>query len=336
MAPDQHRPDPATGDPQAPPPPPAGYGYDAPGAWVPPPGAGPIPPGAGPIPPGAGPIPPAPVPPVGWAPTWTRPDTRRHLPVRPSPVFLGLVAAMAGSGAWLFSGSAAVTSTAGRIGIFVFVAVGWVVSLCLHEFAHAAVAWKSGDRSVEARGYLTLDPRRYMDRQLSIVLPVIFVLIGGIALPGGAVMIDRRLIPSRRRRSLVSAAGPLTNLACAVLCGIPLAAGVVSGTSHEAFADALAFLALLEVIATVLNGLPVPGLDGFGVIAPYLSDETVARLMPISRFVFLGLLVLLFSSAAASGAFFGVCARVLGVLGVDNNLASAGHDLFMFWRPLGS
>jgi len=304
-----------------PPPPPGGYGYRAPVDSLAEPPAG-IAPGARPPAPG-----------VRVGPDARLLGAHRRLPLRPSPVFGGLVAVMVAAGVVLWTSPAVVTRSM-RVAIFVFVATGWVVSLCLHEFAHAAVAWKGGDRGVEARGYLTLDPRRYMNRQLSIVLPIIFVLIGGIALPGGAVMIDRRFIPSRPFRSLVSAAGPLTNLVCAIACGLPLALGLVDFGRHEAFAEGLAFLALLEVIATLLNSLPVPGLDGFGVIAPYLSDETVQKLMPIAGFAFFGIFILLFYSVAANTAFFHFCYRVLDALGVNGALASNGQVLFRFWRPL--
>ena len=254
---------------------------------------------------------------------------RRRLPVRPSPVFGALVAVFAAAGAFLWRAQG--LSTPMRVAVFVFVALGWTVSLCVHEFAHAAVAWKGGDRTVEARGYLTLDPRRYMDRQLSIVLPIIIVLIGGIGLPGGAVMIDRRFIPRRGTRSLVSASGPLTNLAFALACAVPLQLHWLHG--HGALSSALAFLAFLEIAATVLNALPIPGLDGFGVIAPFLPDETVASLMPISQYVFFGLFILLFYSSQASGAFFRFCFRLLTAIGVSGFLADQGHRLFMFWRP---
>jgi Zn-dependent protease len=273
-------------------------------------------------------------PPAGWSPGWSRPDTTpRRLPVRPSPVFLALVGAFAASGVL-----AAKEVGNPRIWVFAFVALGWVISLCLHEFAHAAVAWKGGDRSVEAKGYLTLDPRRYMNSQMSILLPIIVVLIGGIALPGGAVMVDRRRVPDRHMRSLIAAAGPLTNLVFALLCGLPLATGLVKVHSlslHSgSFPAALAFLALLEVIATVLNLLPIPGFDGFSVLAPYLPQETVAQLMPMARFAWFGLFIVLFYSAAANRAFFGFSYHVLSAIGVDPALGQAGAQLFTFWQRL--
>ena len=79
----------------------------------------------------------------------------------------------------------------------VLVLAGWAVSLCLHEFGHACVAYRGGDRSVRGKGYLTLDIRRYTDVGLSFVLPVVFLLLGGIPLPGGAVWINHGAIRSR-------------------------------------------------------------------------------------------------------------------------------------------
>jgi Zn-dependent protease len=261
----------------------------------------------------------------------------RRIPIRPSPVFLALVALAAGSGAYVWTRPAAIVlpmgATAMRVGVFVFVAVVWVITLSLHEFMHAVIAWYGGDHSVDARGYLTLDPRRYMNQQLSIVLPIIIVLMGGIGLPGGAVMIDRRLIPSPWRRSLVSAAGPFTNAACSLACILPLRLHWVTA-SHQPFEDALAFLALLQVAVTILNSLPIPGLDGFGVLAPHLPDETVARLMPISRYVFLGLFLLLLTSVRAGSAFYNLLFHTMSGLGVNRSLAEDGQILFTFWRKL--
>jgi Zn-dependent protease len=72
---------------------------------------------------------------------------------RPSLIFVALVVALVAGGwaTWTGWGNP-------NIGVFVFVTAGWLVSLCLHEFAHAYMAYHSGDRSVEEQGYLTLNP----------------------------------------------------------------------------------------------------------------------------------------------------------------------------------
>ncbi|MGO4756936.1 site-2 protease family protein, partial [Streptomyces sp. 2MCAF27] len=98
---------------------------------------------------------------------------------RISPVFLGLVAIMGVSGWAVWTDFSASPGFA----VFLFVVSGWIVSLCLHEYAHARTALHGGDISIGAKGYLTLNPLKYTHVALSIVLPVIFVIMGGIGLP---------------------------------------------------------------------------------------------------------------------------------------------------------
>ena len=78
--------------------------------------------------------------------------------------------------------------------VFPFVFIGFVISLCLHEFGHAIVAYHCGDRTVRDKGYLTLDPLRYTDLQYSILFPLIIMALGGIGLPGGAVYINMQYL----------------------------------------------------------------------------------------------------------------------------------------------
>src|SRR5512141_1826026 len=105
---------------------------------------------------------------------------------------------------------------------FLVVLIGWVFSLCLHEFSHALVAYNGGDYTVREKGYLSFNPLKYTHPVFSIVLPLIFLLLGGIGLPGGAVYIETWRIRSRNTLSLMSLAGPASNLLVAVLLGIVL------------------------------------------------------------------------------------------------------------------
>ena len=188
-------------------------------------------------------------------------------PVRPSPLFVVIVAAT-GLGVWLCT-----TERVGAgVATFVLVFAGWILSLVLHEFAHAIVAYGSGDRSVAAKGYLTLDPRRYTDPLTSIALPLFFLIIGGIGLPGGAVWINRAALRSRAAASLVSLAGPAVNLTLAAGCLTLLSSGTVDVATQPVLARAVAFSGFLQVVAFVLNMLPIPGLDGFGALEPFLPS----------------------------------------------------------------
>ena len=242
-------------------------------------------------------------------------------------------------GTWIFPAVVAATAAAAvaaqsrtsplglPVGVWVFLVVlgGWVITLCLHEFAHAAVALAGGDISVRAPGYLTLNPARYTDVTYSVLIPLILLAVGGIPLPGGAVLVE----PGRLRRhwyaSLVSAAGPATNLACGVLLAL------VSAGLNSALGAALAYLALLQFVAGVLNLLPIPGFDGFGILEPYLSPGFKQRIRPLRPWLPLGVFAILISVPGAGAWLFDAGYSLLELAGGNERLAAVGGGLFRFW-----
>ncbi|GAA2567437.1 site-2 protease family protein [Pseudonocardia hydrocarbonoxydans] len=205
---------------------------------------------------------------------------------------------------------------------------GWAVSLCLHEFGHAWVALRGGDRSVRDKGYLTLDIRRYTDPVLSFGLPVVFLLLGGIPLPGGAVWIEHGAIRSRAARSLVSLAGPAVNL----VLGAALTIAVATVSMPVGLAVGLSCLALIQVLAFVLNILPVPGLDGFGVLEPYLSAPARRLASRVRPWAPLALFVLLIGVPGVAAVFFDLAYAVFDAVGGDGRYAAAGYGELLFWR----
>lgn len=247
--------------------------------------------------------------------------------VRPSPVFLALLA-VTGLGGVLAWRAADDIRPLAYAGVFVMVVAGWLVSLCLHEFGHAVTAWRFGDRDVAMRGYLTLNPLRYTHPGLSLVLPMLFIALGGIGLPGGAVYLQTSFM-TPLRRTLVSLAGPAANLVLAVLL---LGAGrVFYDPAHPVFWSGVAFLGFLQVTAVVLNLLPVPGLDGYGALEPHLSPQTRRALAPFQQWGLLVLLVLLISSPALNAKFFGMVLWFVDLFGVPRLLVSWGLSLTQFW-----
>ncbi|GAA4922088.1 site-2 protease family protein [Streptomyces coeruleoprunus] len=254
------------------------------------------------------------------------PSRSRRGDHRISPVFLGIAAVTAVSGWAVWTGFAQSPGLA----VFLFVTSAWIVSLCLHEYAHARTALHGGDLTVGAKGYLTLNPLKYTHAVLSILLPVLFLIMGGIGLPGGAVFIERHRISGRWKHSLISAAGPLTNVLFAVVCTAPFWLGALDGVP-AGFRFALAFLALLQVTAAILNFLPVPGLDGYGVIEPWLSYRIRRQIEPFAPYGLLAVFVLLFAPEVG-GPFFDMIRAVLGGLGVGDAEVYCGRDLYRFWQ----
>jgi Zn-dependent protease len=260
-----------------------------------------------------------------------------------STVFLAVVAATVTGGVltWLSSDNPA--GSAQKFAAFVFVFGLYFTVLCLHEFGHAYMAHRGGDASIAGRGYLDLNPMRYVNPVLSLLLPAIYLIIGALPLPGGAVLVNRAAIRTRAGAALVSAAGPLMNL---VAAGISMALVAIYAPTisfdtmgwidpngpHAYFWMALSFFAYLQVAVAILNLIPVPGLDGYGIIEPYLRPETRRGLEPIRPYGILIVLVLLFFLPPVRDAFSTLVNDILKATGQPSNGPGQGQSLFQFWR----
>ena len=211
---------------------------------------------------------------------------------------------------------------------FIIVLVGWVFSLCVHEFSHAAVAYAGGDTSVREKGYLTFNPLKYTHPVYSLLLPLLFLALGGIGLPGGAVYIETWRLRSRRWVSAVSLAGPASNLLLAILLGFLLS---VAPVSSNGIWPALAFLAFLQVSALVLNIIPLPPFDGFGALEPYLSAEIRGRVQQYRGLIPWAVFFLLWYVPAVNQGFWRLVFGLAHLIGVPLDLAMAGLQGFQFW-----
>jgi Zn-dependent protease len=261
------------------------------------------------------------------------PWDRRPAQVKVSPIFLCIVAVAVTGGVatWQGYGNA-------RFATFVFVFAAYFAVLCLHEFGHAYSAHRAGDAGVEARGYLDLNPLRYMNPVLSILLPAIWLIIGGLPLPGGAVLVNRAAARSRWQASLISASGPLMNV---LFAGLAMAAvglwaspdvGVVPGVPHEVFWSAVSFFAWIQLAVALLNLIPVPGLDGYGIIEPFLRYETRRGLEPIRPYGILLVLLLLAAFPPVRDGFSHLMNSIWSGLSLPAGGPGFGQYNFQFWK----
>jgi Zn-dependent protease len=218
--------------------------------------------------------------------------------------------------------------------VFIFVLVGWVFSVCLHEFGHAIVAYKFGDYTVKDKGYLTMNPLHYTDPLTSIILPIVFMLLGGIGLPGGAVYINDSLIPKRWQRTAVSLAGPAMNILLIVILCIPFWTGLINADNKTLLPIALAMLVSLQVMAVLFNLIPVPSLDGFRAISEWLPLN-VREFAWRHANMFLMLLFVIMWQGPVAQVFWGIIRNICTFLGVDTDLIFDGWEQFRFWENRG-
>jgi Zn-dependent protease len=210
---------------------------------------------------------------------------------------------------------------------FLVVLGGWIFSLCLHEFSHALVAYLGGDWTVREKGYLTFNPLKYTHPVFSLLLPLLFLIMGGIGLPGGAVYIETWRLRNEYWRSAMSLAGPMANVLVAIVLAFVLNTTTIGST---AYGPGLAFLAYLQVMAVVLNLIPVPPFDGYGVVEPFLPDSLRMRIALVrGAFIWIVFLVLWFVPFA--GRTLGLLIFVFtNLLGIPRELIAIGYEQFTF------
>lgn len=214
---------------------------------------------------------------------------------------------------------------------FVFIFVAWIFSLCIHEFSHAIVAYQGGDFTVKDKGYLSLNPLKFTDPMLSLGLPLLFLLIGGLGLPGGCVYIERHLLRSRGWDCMVSLAGPISNLILAIILAAPFYLGFVKPGTEDPLWNAMAFLVILQLLAMVFNLIPVPGLDGFGAIAAWMDEGLRQRIYQYSNIMFFGLIIIIWNVDMVGNILWGSVFFAGSLLGVPPEMAITGLKEFMIF-----
>jgi len=254
--------------------------------------------------------------------------TASAAPAKPPNNLIGiaLLAAFLGLGVALAYAPASKTPLT-----FAFVLLGWVLAVMVHEFSHAAVAFLAGDHTVADKGYLSFDPRRYGDLGTSLVIPLIALALGGIGFPGGAVYLRNDLMRSPLWRSAASLAGPAATYGVLLLLAVVLATVGREGLPGPLF-DAVAMLAFLQATALILNLLPLPGLDGFNALRPFMPASWAPMLRRLDAVALLILLAAAFFIPGFGGLLFGLGALLAELVGVPFAAVQAGWDAFHFWR----
>jgi Zn-dependent protease len=218
---------------------------------------------------------------------------------------------------------------------FTIVLVGWVFSLCLHEFSHAFVAYLGGDYTVREKGYLT-NPLKYIHPIFSILIPLAMLAMGGIGLPGGAVYIESWRLRSRWWETAVSLAGPASNMILALILSIALQFAPnsygLTELPYDSIWPGLAFLAFLQITAVLFNLLPFPPFDGYGAVRPHLDPSFRQTLDFFAPYSIMVIFILFWQVEPVSDAFFRIASNVANFMQIPMQWAYYGSRLFAFWR----
>ncbi|MBI2856208.1 MAG: site-2 protease family protein [Chloroflexi bacterium] len=164
--------------------------------------------------------------------------------------------------------------------------VALLIGITVHEFSHAAAAYRLGDPTARHLGRLSLNPVRHLDPMGTAML-----LLVGFGW-GKPVPVSPRFLrnDTRKSMSLVASAGPMANVITALACGLPIRMGLLSWHSPFSFrglrgaspedllVDLLGFVIFFNIILAVFNLIPLSPLDGSKIAAGVLPASMAATL----------------------------------------------------------
>ena len=206
-------------------------------------------------------------------------------------------------------------------------------AISFHESAHALAALRFGDTTARDLGRISLNPIRHIDPIGSIVVPLVLYVFSGLIF-GAAKPTPVNLANTRNPRLanlVVSAAGPLSNflLAAAGLVVFALIrswnpaamAGLLEALRGHRFAGGalapityvLFFFVMVNVMLGVFNLLPIPPLDGSGVVLSLVGAPAARLYAIIAPFGFL-ILILLITTPVLGNIFRPIQATVLRLI----------------------
>jgi Zn-dependent protease len=170
------------------------------------------------------------------------------------------------------------------------------VAFPFHEFAHALAAYRLGDSTARLFGRLTLNPIVHFDPIGGTLMAISIILGGGFGFAKPTPVNPRNLRYGRWGEAMVAAAGPLSNLALAVVGAIPLRFILSSDMDvPEPVLLTLLLFVYINLLLMVFNFIPVPPLDGGAVLFAFLPPQLAWQLRPmLAQYGILILLLLIF------------------------------------------
>jgi len=191
--------------------------------------------------------------------------------------------------------------SADHVRVALFSLMAFIVSVSVHEFGHAFVADRLGDRIPRLQGRLTLSPMAHVDLIGTIAVPLIGALSGFPLIAWGKPVQTNPANYTKRLsmttgHMLVAAAGPFMNLVLAVLVSVVIVilgkAGLLSPVLMQML---IGYLVLLNIMLLFFNLIPLGPLDGAAVLEGLLP-RSMYRIVELNRkYGMLVLLVLFFA-----------------------------------------
>lgn len=166
---------------------------------------------------------------------------------------------------------------------FLFFLLAILLSLTVHEFMHAFVADRLGDSTPRLMGRLTLNPIAHLD-----LWGAIFLLLAGFGWGKPVIVNPRNFNHPVLDNLTVSLAGPMSNLALAIIFGLVLRfTHMDSGIIYKLFF----IIIFYNLVFMIFNLIPIPPLDGSKIYGFFLSEQNYMILERMGSILLFGFII---------------------------------------------
>jgi Zn-dependent protease len=184
--------------------------------------------------------------------------------------------------------------------------LSFVIAVAIHEFMHAWTAHKLGDNTARDLGRITLNPISHFEPFGFIGMVMIsigwFFIGWGKPVPVQPGRFKGRWARNRKHGMLlVTAAGPLSNVALALVFGGIHQIVIRNGIQLGELGNLLAWFVSINILLAAFNMIPVPPLDGYRILTWILPNFWGPVLRPLEQYGFLLLILLLFIGRGVGG-----------------------------------
>lgn len=189
--------------------------------------------------------------------------------------------------------------------------VGFLVALTVHEAAHAAAANYLGDPTAKWAGRVSLNPLRHLDP-----VGTIFLFFAGFGWGKPVPVNPNNFANQRAGEVLTSLAGPLANFVVALVLAIPHNL-LPTGSPAFLFIQIVMFV---NIVILVFNLLPIPPLDGGGVVANFLPPRLAEKYLRNGPIILFGLIALDF--VFKTNLLWGILGKLVNIVFAAINLST--------------
>ena len=190
---------------------------------------------------------------------------------------------------------------------FLFSLVGLAIGLTVHESSHALVANWLGDSTARDQGRISLNPLRHLDPMGTLMMIMSSVMGAGIGWAKPVPVSPWKLrFGGKTGGALVSVAGPVSNILLAAICYVAYQQSYAAGLfeTNAWLADLIGVVLIVNVALCFFNLIPLPPLDGFGVLLGLLPNRLAFGLAKVGQYGPALLLLLVFFGGSLLGTYF--------------------------------